>query len=73
MFHKVQCNKISAVDRQLNTLRQECIAQNRLKLSSIVEMVIFCGRQGLALRGHRNDQTELESDPLSNDGNFWHF
>ena len=41
MFHKVQCNETSPVDKQLNTLRQERIAQNRLKLRSIVETVIF--------------------------------
>ena len=64
MFHKVQCNETSPVDKQLNTLRQERIAQNRLKLRSIVETVIFCCRQGIALRGHRDDQTDLESDPL---------
>ena len=73
MFHKVQCNETSPVDKQLNTLRQERIVQNRLKLRSIVETIIFCGRQGIALRGHRDDQTDLESDPFSNHGNFWHF
>ena len=29
--------------------------QNRQKLVSIVDAIIVCGRQGLALRGHRDD------------------
>ena len=51
MFHIVQCNQMPSVDKHLNTLRQDRIAQNRLKLRSIVETIIFCGRQGIALRG----------------------
>ena len=72
MFSKVQQNKTLSVDQQLNTLRQERIAQNRAKLRSIVETIIFCGRQGIALRGHRDYQTHVESNPISNHGNFWH-
>ena len=70
MFRKVQQNQVLSIDQQLNTLRQERIAQNRLKLRSIVETVLLCGRQGIALRGHRDDQTHVESGPLSNHGNF---
>ena len=70
MFCQVQQYQTLAIDQQLSTLRQERIAQNRLKLRSIVETVILCGRQGIALRGHRDDQTHVESDPLSNHGNF---
>ena len=46
MFHKVQCNQMPSVDKHLNTLRQYRIAQNSLKFRSIVETIIFCGRQG---------------------------
>ena len=70
MFSKVQQNKALAIDQQINIFRQERIAENRVKLRSIVETIIFCGRQGIALRGHRDDQTNVESNPLSNHGNF---
>ena len=70
MFSKLQKNKTLSIDQQLSTLRQERIAQNRVKLRSIVETVIFCGRQGIALRGHRDDHTHVESNPLSNHGNL---
>ena len=42
---------------------------NRQKLVSIVKTVIFCGRQGLALRGHREVGHVME-EPDENDGNF---
>ena len=34
--------------------------QNREKLKSIAETVILCGRQGISLRGHRDDRRHLE-------------
>ncbi|CAN7938743.1 unnamed protein product [Ixodes hexagonus] len=53
---------------------------NRKKLMSIIEVVLFCGRQGIALpsaklclafpRGHRDAGPLTLEDPLENDGNF---
>lgn len=70
MFKKVQLNQATLIDQQLSTLRQQWVKQNRLKLRSIVETIIFCGRQGIALRGHRDDHTQVISTPNSNHGNF---
>lgn len=70
MFSKIQKNKALSIDQQLSTLRRERIAQNRLKLKSIAETIILCGRQGIALRGHRDDGTHTDCDPLTNQGNF---
>ena len=70
MFSKIQKNKALSIDQQLSTLRRERIAQNRLKLKSIAETIILCGRQGIALRGHRDDGTHTDCDPLTNHGNF---
>ena len=36
----------------------ETIEENRKILKSITKSLIFCGRQGLALRGHRDDDSE---------------
>ena len=44
--------------------------ENRLKIRSIVETVIFCGRQGIAFRGHRDDWPDVQDDPNGNHGNF---
>ena len=41
MFSKVQQNKALAIDQQLNTLRRERIAENHVKLRSILETIIF--------------------------------
>ena len=46
---------------------QESASFNKLALRSIVECVIFCGKQGISFRGHRDDATA--SDP-TNRGNF---
>lgn len=58
------------VDQQLSSILERRIRENRQKLISIVETVIFCGRQGIALRGHRDDQIHLEEAPSANHGNF---
>ena len=39
------------VDHRLSSKRGKCAAENHLKLMSIAETVIFCGREGLAFRG----------------------
>ena len=70
LFIKVQKNNSLSIDQQLSNLRRHHIAKNRLVLRSIVEAVMLCARQGLALRGHRDDSTHVESAPLANHGNF---
>ena len=53
--------------------RKNTIMQNRQKLVPIVDAIIVCGRQGLALRGHRDDskyQPDLGSYSTEQTGNF---
>ncbi|XP_033221203.1 zinc finger MYM-type protein 1-like [Belonocnema kinseyi] len=57
---------------QLENEKKRQILDNRKKLATMIETVIFCGRQDLLLRGHRdagpiNDVFEELDD---NDGNF---
>ena len=40
-------------------------------MQSIVETIILCGRQNIALRGHRDSSLEVEKDPSAPHGNFW--
>ncbi|KAL5467046.1 hypothetical protein EMCRGX_G031213 [Ephydatia muelleri] len=47
------------IDKQL----QESASFNKLALRSIVECVIFCGKQDISFRGHRDDATA--SDPTN--------
>lgn len=39
-------------------------------IESLLQIVILCGKQGLALRGHRDDRIEWQSEERSNEGNF---
>ena len=52
------------MDCRLNGQRRQQITDNRHFLKTIAEVVLLCGRQDLALRGHRQSQTHL------NKGNF---
>ena len=69
-FRSVVEKKQLPVDQQLSKVRTERIAENREKLKSIAETVIFCGRQGIALRGHRDDWKHVEESSEVNPGNF---
>ena len=59
-----------AVDHGLSSERSKRAAENRLKLVSIAETVIFCGRQGIAYRGHHDDTSSSKEDLHANHGNF---
>lgn len=57
-------NPALTVDNQLSSERNKRMAENHLKLKSIAETVILCGKYGIPLRGHQdvgrfdiNDQT----------------
>ena len=58
------------VNQQLAKIQVLTVAKNKEKLKSIVETVIFCGRQGIALHGHRDDHTCLKDLQHTNPGNF---
>ena len=59
-----------AVDHRLSSERSKHAAENHLKLIPIAETMILCGRQGIALRGHRDDTPSTKGDPHTNHGNF---
>lgn len=44
----------------LSTKRKARITKNRQILTSIIKCIELCGRQGLALRGHRDDSTSVD-------------
>ena len=54
----------------LDSARKRQVAQNRNRLVPIVQTVIFCGMQELALRGHRDSGPLSISTPSENDGTF---
>ena len=54
----------------MNHAMADRVASNRQKLASIIKTIIFCGRQNIGLRGHRDNATDLEKKPFVNHGNF---
>ena len=62
LFKSVMEHKLVPVDQQLSRARAMTIAKNKQKLKSIVETIILCARQGIALRGHRDDWKHIKGN-----------
>jgi hypothetical protein len=64
---------VESVAIQLRKGLRETIQKNREKLHSIVETIVLCGHQNIALRGHRDSGTNMEGVQSggTNHGNFW--
>ena len=56
-FLQVMQNNAVSVGEQLNTALARLVDANRRILHSIVQTVLFCGRQNIPLRGHRETNT----------------
>ena len=57
-FLKVMQSQVEPIDQQLQSALATQNAENRHKLHSII---IFCGRQNIPLRGHREDDLSPKS------------
>lgn len=44
--------------------------ENRKLIRPVIDSILFCGRQGLALRGHSDSGPLSIQEPVENDGNF---
>lgn len=69
-FVDVFDKKIVDISLQLDKGRKIEIEVNRKILSSIIESIIFTGKQDIALRGHRDSGPISLQTPIENDGNF---
>ena len=63
-FMKIMTSQQHSIDQQLNVAVASQISLNKLKLHSIIQTVLFCGRQNIPLRGHREGSSTI------NPGNF---
>ncbi|KAL4090749.1 hypothetical protein QTP88_025526 [Uroleucon formosanum] len=66
---------LNAVRDGKDFLKTYSFKENRERLRPIIETLIFCGQQNIAIRGHRDDGKLIdidnsESSPTSNEGNF---
>ena len=55
------------IDVQMLQQQDNEFSYNKAALESIADCLVYCGKQGIALRGHRDDSTANES---TNKGNF---
>ena len=71
-FKKTMSNQQPSIQIRLNRALAERVAINRQKLESIMKTVVLCGRQNIAMRGHRDSVADLERDVSGSDnhGNF---
>ena len=60
-----------SVGTLLDTQAQRVMDANQKVIQSLFKIVILCGKQGLALRGHRDDRIQWVDDGTGlNEGNF---
>ena len=57
----------SQISFMLSSSEKDIVKKNQEFLTSIIKCVEFCGRQGLALKGHRDDSTTVDK---KHQGNF---
>lgn len=69
-FKLIYENRMSGVISEIDKGRKIQQFENRQKLIPIVRVVLLCGRQGLSLRGHRDQSSLSLKMPVENDGNF---
>lgn len=70
-LRKISEGKLKPIDKTLDENKNKEVLENRAKLKPIIKTIILCGRQGWALRGHK-DYGLIELDKISsgNEGNF---
>ena len=66
-FLSTSRNPEKNIQAQIESERRNTISRNRDIIKSVVKCVHFCGKQSIALRGHRDDSS---SDERWNKGNF---
>jgi len=69
-FISVYCNKQLDIYQKIDSARANQIAENRKKLIPVIQTIILCGRQELALRGTSDAGPLVLDEPIHNDGNF---
>ena len=60
--------RFSQARSHLSLTNGKQIEEDHLKIRSIAEIIIFCGRQGIAPIGYHDDRPSVEEDPNET---FW--
>ena len=67
MFKESSLHPTHNVATMLSATHRDQVSRNTEVIKSLLKCVAFCGKQGISLRGHRDDSTASQS---SNTGNF---
>ena len=54
----------------LDAIALQNAQKNKAIFPFLVDAVLLCVKQQLALRGHRDDEIQFDQSPTSNEGNF---
>ena len=63
-------NPTQAVDVILQSRLHQIMGKNQRVIESLLKIVLLCGKQGLALCGHRADHINWSEESSCNQGNF---
>lgn len=63
-------NPTQAVGAILEKESRQIMETNQKVIESLLKVVMLCGKQGLALHGHRDDTINWEEEGSLNEGNF---
>ena len=69
-FLKRSIDRSMRIENMLNSHWARQIRDNRERLKPIIKSILFCGRNGLALSGHRDSGDLTLDQPAENDSNF---
>ena len=69
-FKKKFYNPSTKIDHNFNEASVERVKTNRSILTAVIKSIEFCGRNGIAVRGHRDDGALTSSDISKKSGNL---
>ena len=69
-FKKTFFNPSTRIDHDINEDSIERVKTNHSILTAIIKSIEFCGRNGIAFRGHRDDHALISSDISKKSGNL---
>ena len=64
-FRACIADNSKSIDVQLDSIVSKQVKLNREKLIPIVEAIILCGRQNIALRGHSDDAKYIDDESVN--------
>ena len=67
---KTFCNPSTRIDHNVNEDLVESVKTNRSILTAILKSIEFCGKNGIAIRGHQDDGALNSSDISKKSGNL---